>query len=96
MSRLTQTLTYTHACADTHTHAYTRFMHRHPRRNLHTCRCLHAHRPGWAGEGPRDYINTKLQKKTDKEKERERKGKERETKPMHPHRERSFGIYTQI
>ena len=77
----------------THTHTHTRFMHRH-----HTETCMH---PGACkhtdlGEAPRDYINTKIYKETEKEKEPEIEERKREEDEARASPLRSCGIYTQI
>lgn len=62
-------------------HTHTCCMHRHPPRNTHTCRYLHAHRPG---EELRDSINAKTHRRQGKRKnQRDWKGRERKRKPVH-------------
>lgn len=92
MSKETQRLTHMHVQIHTRAHTHVSCTDTHTETCTHAGACTHTD----LGEAPRDYINAKIPKKTEKEKEPERRGKERETKPMHPHQECSFGVHTQI
>lgn len=95
-SEQTDTNTDIHTCMGRYTHARACTFHAQTptqKTCTHAGACMHTDRGGRGTERLHKHQGTK---KTEKEKERERKGKERETKPMHPHQERSFGIYTQI